>query len=100
LTTITNDAWFGHTSAALQHFSIAVFRAVENRRAVARAANTGISGFIDPKGKILETTILFTDQAITRQVPVLKQISFYTKYGDIFAISSIVKFLTVKLLFY
>ncbi|MCK5348924.1 MAG: apolipoprotein N-acyltransferase [Desulfobacula sp.] len=90
LTTITNDAWFGHTSAALQHFSIAVFRAVETRRTIARAANTGISGFIDPKGKILETTTLFTDQAITRQVPVLKQISFYTKYGDIFAISSIV----------
>ena len=90
LTTITNDAWFGHTSAALQHFSIAVFRAVENRRTMARAANTGISGFIDPKGEILETTQLFTDQAITRQVPCLDQISFYTKYGDIFAIGSIV----------
>ncbi|MBW2654486.1 MAG: apolipoprotein N-acyltransferase [Deltaproteobacteria bacterium] len=90
LITITNDAWFGHTSAALQHFSIAVFRAVENHRTVARAANTGISGFIDPKGKILEKTDLFTDQTITRQVPVLNRISFYTKYGDIFAISSIV----------
>ncbi|MBU8910024.1 MAG: apolipoprotein N-acyltransferase, partial [Desulfobacterales bacterium] len=90
LTTITNDAWFGHTSAAPQHFSIAVFRAVESRRVIARAANTGISGFIDPKGQILETTTLFTDQAITRQVPVLKQISFYTKHGDIFALSSIV----------
>ena len=90
LTTITNDAWFGHTSAALQHFSIAVFRAVENRRTIARAANTGISGFIDPKGKILETTQLFTDRAVTRQVPVLDQISFYTKYGDVFAIGSLV----------
>ncbi|MCK5695158.1 MAG: apolipoprotein N-acyltransferase [Desulfobacula sp.] len=90
LTTITNDAWFGRTSAALQHFSIAVFRAVENRRTIARAANTGISGFIDPKGKILETTALFKDLALTRQVPALNRISFYTKYGDIFAISSIV----------
>ncbi|RLC05448.1 MAG: apolipoprotein N-acyltransferase [Deltaproteobacteria bacterium] len=87
LTTITNDAWFGHTSAAMQHFSIAVFRAVENRRAIARAANTGISGFIDPKGEILDTTPLFTDMAITRQLPALKQISFYTRYGDVFAIS-------------
>ncbi len=90
LTTITNDAWFGRTSAPSQHFSIAVFRAVENRRTIARAANTGISGFIDPKGKILETTQLFTDSAVTRAVPVLDQISFYTKYGDVFAIASIV----------
>jgi apolipoprotein N-acyltransferase len=90
LTSITNDAWFGDTSAAQQHFSIAVFRAVESRRTVARAANTGISGFIDPKGEILETTALFTDQTLTRQVPALNRISFYTQYGDIFAISSIV----------
>jgi len=90
LVTITNDAWFGHTSAPMQHFSIAVFRAVETRRTIARAANTGISGFIDPKGEILETTALFTDQIVTRQVPALNQISFYTKYGDIFAICSII----------
>jgi len=90
LTTLTNDAWFGNTSAAQQHFSIAVFRAVENRRALARAANTGISGFIDPKGQILETSDLFTDQAITRNLPVLNRITVYTKYGDVFAISSIV----------
>jgi apolipoprotein N-acyltransferase len=89
LTTITNDAWFGYSSAAMQHFSIAVFRAVENHRTMARAANTGISGFIDPKGEIIETTSLFTDKAITRQVPVLSDISFYTKYGDVLAITSI-----------
>ncbi|OGR60801.1 MAG: apolipoprotein N-acyltransferase, partial [Desulfobacula sp. RIFOXYB2_FULL_45_6] len=92
LTTITNDAWFGRTSAPLQHFSMAVFRAVENRRSIARAANTGISGFIDPTGKILETTPLFTDQAITRQIPALTLISFYTRCGDIFAFSAMVAF--------
>ncbi|MFA5905345.1 MAG: apolipoprotein N-acyltransferase [Desulfobacula sp.] len=92
LTAITNDAWFGRTSAPMQHFSMAVFRAVENRRSVARAANTGISGFIDPTGRILETTALFTDRAITRQIPVLTLMSFYTRYGDIFAISAMVAF--------
>lgn len=92
LTATTNDAWFGHTSAPLQHFSMAVFRAVENRRSVARAANTGISGFIDPEGKILETTPLFTDKVITRQIPALTLISFYTRYGDIFAFSAMVAF--------
>jgi apolipoprotein N-acyltransferase len=95
LTTITNDAWFGDTSAAQQHFAIAVFRAVENHRTMARAANTGISGFIDPKGKILETTSTFTDKTMTRMVPAIEQISFYTKYGDIFAISSLVAIILV-----
>ena len=95
LTTITNDAWFGQSSAAMQHFSIAVFRAVENRRALARAANTGISGFIDPKGKIIETTSLFKDTAITRQVPILNSLSFYTMHGDVFAIGSILVTLAI-----
>ncbi len=90
LTTITNDAWFGYTSAAQQHFAIAVFRAIENRRSVARAANTGISGFIDPTGKILDTTRLFTDTAITRKLVKLDRVSFYTARGDIFAMIAIV----------
>lgn len=90
LTTITNDAWFGYSTAAMQHFSIAVFRAVENRRSLARAANTGISGFVDPTGKIIHGTPLFTNQAFTREIPVLTSMSFYTRYGDIFAIASIV----------
>jgi apolipoprotein N-acyltransferase len=92
LTTVTNDAWFGQTSAPMQHFSMAVFRAVENRRSVVRAANTGISGFIDPRGNILETTSLFTDKAITRQMPALTLISFYTRYGDVFAFGTMVAF--------
>jgi apolipoprotein N-acyltransferase len=84
LTTVTNDAWFGHTSAAAQHFDIAVLRAVENRRSVARAANTGISGFIDPAGRVFDTTGLFTDAVIVRSMPALTGISFYTRHGDLF----------------
>ncbi len=52
LVNITNDAWFGRSSAARQHLAASVFRAVENRTFVVRAANTGISGFISPYGKI------------------------------------------------
>ena len=85
LVTMTNDAWFGHTSAPLQHFSMAVFRAVENRRSVARAANTGISGFIDPGGKITATTALFEKTTLTQALPCVNSMSFYTKYGDLFA---------------
>ncbi len=99
LTTITNDAWFGYSSAAMQHFSIAVFRAIENHRTMARAANTGISGFIDPTGKIIKKTSLFTDKAATCQVPVLNSISFYTKHGDLFAMGSFFAILANCMLF-
>ncbi|WP_289022333.1 apolipoprotein N-acyltransferase [Desulfobacter postgatei] len=95
LTTMTNDAWFGRTQAALQHFSMAVFRAVENRRSVVRAANTGISGFIDPSGTILEKTDIFTACALTRQVPVMSGQTFYTRHGDLTAKACLVAFLLI-----
>jgi apolipoprotein N-acyltransferase len=95
LTTMTNDAWFGRTQAALQHFSIAVFRAVENRRSVVRAANTGISGFVDPAGTILEKTDIFTACALTRQVPVMSGKTFYTRHGDLAAQACLVAFFLI-----
>ncbi len=82
LVNITNDAWFGRTSAPYQHFSMAVFRAVENRRALVRSANTGISGFIDPMGRIIETTPLFKKTVLTTSIPIIQQKSFYTRFGD------------------
>jgi apolipoprotein N-acyltransferase len=85
LVNITNDAWFGTTSAPYQHFSMAVFRAVENRRALIRSANTGISGFVDPAGRIIATTPLFRDATLTRSVPIMKTKTFYTRFGDLFA---------------
>lgn len=87
---MTNDAWFGKKSAPFQHFSMTVFRAVENRRAIARAANTGISGFIDPNGKILAKTELFTDAHLTRTLPLMNEITLYTRIGDLFAWLSII----------
>ena len=82
LVNITNDAWFGRTGAAYQHFSMAVFRSVENRRYFARAANTGISGFIDPNGRILATTELYTDAALSAQVAFLSELTLYSRWGD------------------
>ncbi len=87
LINITNDAWFGTTSGPYQHFSMTIFRAVENRRALARAANTGISGFIDPVGRILAATPLLEEAALTRPLPLLRPISFYTRFGDLFALA-------------
>jgi len=97
LINITNDAWFGRTSAPYQHFSMAVFRAVENRRSLVRSANTGISGFIDPVGRIIQTTPLFEKAVLTRSIPILQQKSFFTRFGDSLATISLV--LTLILLF-
>lgn len=68
LVTISNDAWFGKTSAHYQHFSIAVFRAVEFRRQLIRSSNTGISGFIDPTGKVIKSLMPFTEGYLTADV--------------------------------
>ena len=85
VTTVTNDAWFGRTAAPYQHFSMAVFRAVENRVPVARAANTGISGFIDSRGRILEASGIFSEAHLTRKLTPGTEKTFYTKYGDLFS---------------
>ena len=91
LVTITNDAWFGRTSAPYQHFSMAVFRAVENRVPVVRAANTGISGFIDSKGRIKRKSDIFVEDTLSEEVTIgAFGKSFYAKYGDLFAFLCIV----------
>ena len=82
---ITNDAWFGRTSGPYQHFSMAVFRAIENRKPVIRAANTGISGFIDSNGRILSRSNLFEREFLVMKIQTDSTRSFYSKYGDLFS---------------
>lgn len=82
---ITNDAWFGKTTGPYQHFSMTVFRAVENRKPVIRAANTGISGFIDSNGRIVSQTNLFQRMILTGNITTDSTRSFYSKYGDLFS---------------
>lgn len=85
MTTITNDAWFGNSAAPHQHFGMVVLRAVENRVAFARSANTGVSGIIDPYGRIVEATPVFTQEGLQGQLPLRTTTTFYTEYGDVFA---------------
>jgi len=86
LVNLTNDAWYGMTSAPFQHFSMGVFRAVENRRPLIRAANTGFSGFISAEGRIVERGDLFTEETLTREIKLPKRsLTIYTRYGDFFA---------------
>ncbi len=86
---ITNDAWFGKTAAPYQHFDMAVFRAVENRIFVLRAANTGISGVIDPVGRTVAKKGLFERGAIIGEVAYKGGLyTVYTRYGDYFPLLS------------
>lgn len=87
---ITNEAWFGETAAPYQFLAMSVLRAVENRISIARAANTGVSGFIDPFGRILGTVTaggkdIFVEGFLAMDVPLSQTRTFYTKHGDLFA---------------
>jgi len=91
---ISNDGWFGNTACPYQHFSMAIFRAVENKRAVVRCANTGISGFIDPCGRISSKTQLYETKTLVDKVPLINdKKTIYSKYGDFFAFGSLIVFL-------
>ncbi len=85
LLNLTNDAWYGRSSAPYQHFAMAVARAVENRRALVRSANTGISGFVDPVGRVHATTSLFEEAVVAARLPLMIEESFYSRHGDLFA---------------
>jgi apolipoprotein N-acyltransferase len=82
LVNITNDAWFGRSSAPYQHLAMARFRAVENRIWLARAANTGISAFVTPTGRILQATEIFVPAQVSAQVGLGAGASFYRRMGD------------------
>ncbi|MBW2000510.1 MAG: apolipoprotein N-acyltransferase, partial [Deltaproteobacteria bacterium] len=91
LVNLTNDAWFGRTSAPFQHLSMAVFRAVENDRPLVRAANTGISAFIDPRGRIYAQSQLFQEAVLLAEVKRSNHgRTFYNRYGDVFVLLTLV----------
>lgn len=86
LVNITNDAWFGRSAASAQHLSMAVFRAVENRVPLIRAANTGITAVVDPFGRVVQATDLFVRTHVTETIPVVAEPgALYTRIGDLFA---------------
>ncbi len=85
LTTITNDAWYGQSSAPYQHFWMATIRAVEQGRFLVRSANTGISGIVDPYGRVVVKTALGERAVITGDVRYLDHRTVYALTGDAFA---------------
>ena len=94
LVNITNDAWFGNAAAPYQHAQGSIFRAVENRVPVVRAANTGVSCIIDHRGKVLEYVNsggnkTFVDGYAVRSIHPVFAETFYTRFGDVFSWVSI-----------
>jgi apolipoprotein N-acyltransferase len=85
LVNITNDAWYGRSSAPEQHFAMAVFRAVENRKYLIRAANTGVTAVVDPEGRVLARTELFVPTVLVRDVAFVPGRTIYARFGDVFA---------------
>jgi apolipoprotein N-acyltransferase len=84
LVNITNDAWFGRTSAPYQHFACYIFRAVETDRYLLRAANTGISAIIDPRGREAGRTALFKEEVLRGTFAPRQGQTIYVRYGDYF----------------
>jgi apolipoprotein N-acyltransferase len=82
LVNVTNDQWFGRSPAPYQHLTMCVFRAIENRVGIARAANTGVTCLIDPTGRIQQATELFQPAVVQGNVQLVKGQTFYTRYGD------------------
>lgn len=85
LVIITNDSWWGNTPGAYQHASYASLRAIENRRWIVRAANGGISGFIDPNGTFRHRTLLYTAETFHGTIEPRTELTFYARHGDLFA---------------
>ena len=84
LVNITNDAWFGRSSAPYQHLAMTRFRAIENRIWIARAANTGISAFIAPSGRITAQSPIFKTLYLQGEVGLGARPTLYTRFGDVF----------------
>ena len=93
---ITNDGWWGDTPGYKQHFEFSKLRAIENRRCIARSANTGRSGFFNQRGDVLQQTQYWVPDAIRETLKANTKVTFYAKHGDY--LSHIAVYITFVLL--
>lgn len=89
LVNLTNDGWYENSSAVFQHLDFSRFRAIENRRAMVRATNTGRTAFFSPTGEITASLPAFEEAIVEAPVPIGGPGSFYTRFGDLFAWSCV-----------
>ncbi len=84
LVNLTNDGWFGNTVAPWQHARLSQWRAIETRRSLVRATNTGVTTVINPRGEILESLPVYSTGVLNVKVPLMKSKTFYVRFGDWF----------------
>ncbi|MBM4165402.1 MAG: apolipoprotein N-acyltransferase [Ignavibacteria bacterium] len=89
-TVITNDSWWGNTSGVYQHLRFGIFRAIENRKWLVRCANSGISCFIDPYGRIYYSTDFNTQQVIMKEISLSNEKTFYNEHSDWFTLWNVI----------
>ncbi|GFO61572.1 apolipoprotein N-acyltransferase [Geomonas silvestris] len=80
---LTNDSWYGKSTEPMEHLALASFRSIENRRALVRVTNTGISAIVDPVGRIVSRTGIWTKETLVNRVPILQGTTVYARYGDL-----------------
>ena len=92
LVNLTNDGWFLHSAGSQQHLTNAIFRCVETRRPMVRAANTGVTCFVNQFGRVTqalrdETGSTFTEGVLTGEIkiPTERELTFYTRHGELFS---------------
>lgn len=86
LVNLTNDAWYEKSSAILQHVEFSRFRAIENRRYLARATNTGVTTVFDPTGREVARAALFEEATLPATLKLGGPTTFYTRFGDLFVL--------------
>lgn len=83
LVNVTNDVWYGRTSMPFQHAGMAPMRAIENRRSLARSANSGVSLVCDPYGRVLQRLPIFERGYLVEDLPVVTELTLYARHGDV-----------------
>jgi apolipoprotein N-acyltransferase len=79
---LTNDSWYGKSTEPMEHLALASFRSIEHRRSLVRATNTGVSAFVDPVGRIVSRTGIWTKEVLVDRVPLLDGRTLYALLGD------------------
>jgi apolipoprotein N-acyltransferase len=79
---LTNDSWYGKSTEPMEHLALASFRSIENRRSLVRVTNTGVSAFVDPVGRIVSRTGIWTREVLVGRVPLLHGRTVYAVLGD------------------
>lgn len=82
LVNLTNDSWYGKSTEPIEHLALASFRSIEHRRALVRATNTGISAFVDPVGRIVARSGVWTRETLVDKAPMLQGRTVYGLLGD------------------